>query len=184
MPNALTRLIGGPPTGQASSGNALATAETSALQHSHPDVPTPSQPGNFHSLRTIGLQTSPRFYTKQEATSIKELASQRKKEVGYTRTAYKALSDIDNAETEVEGMHYDYLKTVASNEAKRLKAKTGLMRKLHSLRVVYDSLGQQIQSSQQLADHRIATNRQVFADRLAGQQQAITVQATQVKQTA
>lgn len=166
--SALARIIGGKPSGSASGGNNLAVAKTNALQHTHPDVPTPSHPGNFHSLRTMAVQVSPQFFTKEEAEELRTTASQRKKEVGYSKTAYKALTDIDDAETEVEGLHYDYLKSVAGNESKRLKAKVGLVSKLHRLRTTYDGLSQRVMVAQGLADKAIASNRQAFAAQLAG----------------
>lgn len=165
-PGFLERIIGSrPPTGVDS------TAESSLdhyqiLQHTHPDVPSPTQPPNWHSLRSHCPINSPQYFEEIEASNLEDRAKELKAMAQASKRAYKALKSIDESDIKVELAHYAYLETLAKNEGKRLGAKTRVGKALHGLRPLFDRYASQLEVAEAKANSRIEANRAKLAARM------------------
>ncbi|MEG5032811.1 hypothetical protein [Microcoleus sp. AT3-D2] len=67
----MTRLFGGESSDAISSKSEKLTAPTDA------SVITPLNPGNFASIRTSPVVDAPRYFDKEEADKLKELAKEK-----------------------------------------------------------------------------------------------------------
>jgi hypothetical protein len=62
-----------------------------------PAAITPTNPGNFSSIRSAPILTQPRYFNPAEAASIRQAAAQKQQQVGSTKSAYKGLKQIEKA---------------------------------------------------------------------------------------
>jgi len=169
-PSLLDRIIGSrKPSGSDATGEP-AIDPYHILQHTHADVPTPTQAPNWHSLRSHNPITRPGYIEELEATTLEERAKELKAMAAATCRAYRAMQSIDDSDTGVEVAHYAYLETLATNEGKRLGAKTRLGKTLHGLRPLFDRFANQLELADARASQRIEHNRAAFHQRLNGLQ--------------
>jgi len=118
-------------------------------------VITPLNPGKFGSVRTVPVVPAPRYFTKEEADTMKGLAKEKTDGARQSKRAYKALTKIEAADKTVHKEHRKYEGAVAENELGKKRADTGLAKKLHGLRPGYARLGLGIDKADSNARTRI-----------------------------
>jgi hypothetical protein len=111
----------------------LATTDTSVI--------TPLNPGNFSSIRSVPVVPDPRYFTKEEADAMKDLAKEKTDGARQSKRAYKSLAKIEVADKTVHKEHRKYEGVVAENELGKKRADAGLAKKLHGMRPGYARLG-------------------------------------------
>lgn len=124
-------------------------------------VPTPMN-ADFSSIRTAPVVTKPRYFTKQEAEALKALSREKRIMAEASRTAYNALKNIDNADTEVHTTHRRYQGKIARNELEKQQANAELAKKLHNLRPGYSELHSQVETANQAATAAINAIRNSY----------------------
>lgn len=130
------------------------------LQPTDSTVFSPTNPGNFASIRSVPVLDSPRYFSKEEKVVLKQLAKQRKESAKHTQESYQALKQIDDADTTVHLSHYAYKGQLAGNEVKKLGANSNYAQKLHGLRPQYAQMSLNIDQANQQAVNKIAQYRQ------------------------
>jgi hypothetical protein len=118
-------------------------------------VITPTNPGNFGSIRSVPVVPAPRYFTKDEADGLKELAKEKADGAKQAKRGYKALGKIEQADATVHKEHRKYESVVADNELKKMRSNAGLAKKLHGLRPGYARLGLGIDKAESDARTRI-----------------------------
>jgi len=139
------RLFGG---GKSDAGN-LATGndgghaidKSKVLAQTAAGVITPLTPGNFGSIRTAPVVPAPRYFKRDEADGLKELAKEKTDGARQSKRAYQALSKIEEADKLVHKSHRKYEGVVAENELGKKRSDAGLAKKLHGMRPGYARLG-------------------------------------------
>ncbi|MEG3941176.1 hypothetical protein QT995_23940 [Microcoleus sp. S36b_A3] len=129
--------------------------KSKVLQSTAPGVITPTNPGNFGSIRTVPVLPEPRYFDREEADRLKELAKEKTDGARQSKRAYKALTKIEVADKVVHKEHRKYEGAVAENELGKKRADTGLAKKLHGLRPGYARLGLGIDKADSDARTRI-----------------------------
>jgi hypothetical protein len=124
-------------------------AQTDAL------VITPNTPGNFSSIRSVPVVPDPRYFTKEEADAMKDLAHEKTDGARQAKRAYKSLAHIEAADKTVHKEHRKYEGAVAENELGKKRSDAGLAKKLHGLRPGYARLGLGIDKADSDARTRI-----------------------------
>jgi hypothetical protein len=145
----MTRLFGGESSDVISSKSDKLTAPTDA------SVITPLNPGKFTSIRTSPVVDAPRYFDKEEADKLKELAKEKTEGARYAKKAYKSLGQIEEADAKVHKAHRKYEGAVATNELTKKKADVGLAKTLHGLRPGYARLGVGLEKAENRATERI-----------------------------
>lgn len=145
----MTRLFGGDSSDAISSKNEKLSAPTDA------SVITPLNPGTFASIRTSPVVDAPRYFSKEEADAMKQLAKEKTEGARYAKKAYKSLTRIEEADAKVHKAHRKYEGAVATNELTKKKADVGLAKKLHGLRPGYARLGVGLEKVENRATERI-----------------------------
>jgi hypothetical protein len=145
----MTRLFGGEASDAISSKSDKLTAPTDA------SVITPLNPGNFATIRTSPVVEAPRYFDKEEADKLKELAKEKTEGARYAKKAYKSLTRIEEADAKVHKSHRKYEGAVATNELTKKKADVGLAKKLQGLRPGYARLGVGLEKAESRATERI-----------------------------
>jgi hypothetical protein len=153
------RLFGG---GKSDAGNLAATNDgghaidkSKVLAATAPGVISPTNPGNFSSIRSAPVVPDPRYFDREQADKLKELAKEKSDGARQSKRAYKALGKIEEADKTVHKAHRQYEGTVAENELGKKRADTGLAKKLHGLRPGYARLGLGIDKADSDARTRI-----------------------------
>lgn len=118
-------------------------------------VITPTNPGNFGSIRSVPVVPAPRYFTKDEADGLKELAKEKADGAKQAKRGYAALGKIEKADATVHKEHRKYESVVAENELKKVRSNAGLAKKLHALRPGYARLGMGIDKAENDARVRI-----------------------------
>lgn len=116
---------------------------------------SPTNPGNFESIRSVPVVPAPRYFTKDEADGVKELAKEKTEGARNSKRAYKALGKIEAADAIVHKEHRKYEGVVADQELKKVRGNAGLAKKLHNLRPGYARLGLGIDKADSDARTRI-----------------------------
>jgi hypothetical protein len=104
-------------------------------------VITPNTPGNFSSIRSVPVVPNPRYFDREQADKLKELAKEKTDGARQSKRAYKSLAKIEAADKTVHKEHRKYEGAVAQNELGKKRADVGLAKKLHGLRPGYARLG-------------------------------------------
>lgn len=120
-------------------------------------VITPTNPGNFGSIRTAPIVPAPRYFDRNEADRLKELAKEKTNGARQSKRAYQALGKIEEADAKVHKEHRKYEGVVADNELKKVRSNAGLAKKLHGMRPGYARLGLGIDKAESDARVRIDT---------------------------
>jgi hypothetical protein len=111
----------------------LASTDTSVI--------TPLNPGNFSSIRSVPVVPDPRYFDREQADALKNLAKEKTDGAQQSKRAYKALTKIEAADKTVHKEHRKYEGAVAENELGKKRADSGLAKKLHGMRPGYARLG-------------------------------------------
>jgi hypothetical protein len=153
------RLFGG---GQSDAGKLLTTNDgnhvidkSKVLAATDADAITPLNPGNFDSIRSVPVVPAPRYFDREQADKLKELAHEKTDGARQSKRAYKALTKIEAADKTVHKEHRKYEGAVAENELGKKRADAGLAKKLHGLRPGYARLGMGIDKADSDARTRI-----------------------------
>jgi hypothetical protein len=146
---AMTALFGGDRSDAISSKSEKLTSPTDAK------VITPLNPGNFNSIRSVPVCDTPRYFTKDEADAMKELAKEKTEGAQQAKRAYKSMIKIEEADAKVHKEHRKYEKSVADNELKKKRADVGLAKHLQGLRPGYARLGAGLEKAETDANARI-----------------------------
>ena len=153
------RLFGG---GQAATTKLSATNDgnhaidrSKVLAQTDPGVITPNTPGNFSSVRSAPVVPDPRYFDREQADKLKELAKEKIDGARQSRRAYKSLVKIEVADKTVHKEHRKYEGAVAENELGKKRADVGLAKKLHGMRPGYARLGLGIDTADSNARTRI-----------------------------
>ena len=93
--------------------------KSKVLAATAPGVITPQNPGNFSSIRSIPVVAAPRYFDREEADRIKELAKDKTDGAKQSKRAYAALTKIEEADKSVHKSHRKYEGAVAENELKK-----------------------------------------------------------------
>jgi hypothetical protein len=110
----------------------LASTDTSVL--------TPLNPGNFSSIRSVPVVPDPRYFDREQAGALKNLAHEKTDSARQSKRAYKSLAKIEAADKTVHKEHRKYEGAVAENELGKKRSDAGLAKKLHNLRPGYARL--------------------------------------------
>ena len=116
---------------------------------------SPLNPGNFGSIRSVPVVPAPRYFTREEADGLKDLAKEKADGAKQAKRGYKALGKIEEADATVHKEHRKYEGVVAENELKKVRGNAGLAKKLHALRPGYARLGLGIDKAENDARVRI-----------------------------
>lgn len=116
---------------------------------------SPTNPGNFGSIRSVPVVPEPRYFDREQADKLKELAKEKVDGARQSKRAYKALGKIEEADATVHKEHRKYEGVVAENELKKVRGNAGLAKKLHALRPGYARLGMGIDKADSDARTRI-----------------------------
>jgi len=135
------RLFGKSDAGKLSNDGGHAIDKSKVLAQTGPGVISPTNPGNFGSIRTAPVVPAPRYFKRDEADQLKELAKEKTDDARQSKRAYKALGKIEEADKTVHKANRQYEGTVAENELGKKRADTSLAKKLHGLRPGYARLG-------------------------------------------
>jgi hypothetical protein len=152
------RLFGGgqPAAGKISTNDGShAINKSKVLAATDAGVITPNTPGNFSSIRSVPLVPDPRYFTKEEADALKNLAKEKTDGARQSKRAYKSLAKIEATDKAVHKEHRKYEGAVAENELSKKRANTGLAKKLHGMRSGYVRLGLEIDKADSDARTRI-----------------------------
>jgi len=125
----------------------LATTDTSVI--------TPLNPGNFSSIRSVPVVPDPRYFDREQADKLKELAKEKTDGARQSKRAYKSLAKIEAADKTVHKEHRKYEGVVAEKELGKKRSDAGLAKKLHGLRPGYARLGLGIDKADSDARTRI-----------------------------
>ncbi|MEG4534672.1 hypothetical protein [Microcoleus sp. D2_18a_D3] len=145
----MTRLFGGDSSDAISHKSEKLTAPTDSK------VITPLNPGNFASIRTSPVIEAPRYFDKEEADKLKELAKEKTEGARYAKKAYKSMGKIEVADGVVHKAHRKYEKVVSTVELGKKKADVGLAKHLQGLRPGYARLGVGLENAENRATERI-----------------------------
>lgn len=116
---------------------------------------TPTNPGNFGSIRSVPVVPELRYFTKDEADAVKGLAKEKTEGARNSKRAYKALGKIEAADAVVHKEHRKYEGVVADQELRKVRSSSGFAKKLHALRPGYARLGMGIDKADSNARTRI-----------------------------
>jgi hypothetical protein len=153
------RLFGG---GHSAAGKLSATNDgnhaidkSKVLAATDAGVITPNSPGNFSSIRSVPVVPDPRYFDREQADALKNLAHEKTDGARQSKRAYKSLAKIEVADKTVHQQHRKYEGAVAENELGKKRADTGLAKKLHGLPPGYARLGLGIDKADSDARTRI-----------------------------
>jgi hypothetical protein len=152
------RLFGG---GQTAAGKISANDGSHAIDKSKvlsstdTSVSTPLNPGNFSSIRSVPVVPDPRYFDREQADKLKELAKDKTDGARQSKRAYKSLAKIEAADKTVHKEHRKYEGAVAENELGKKRSDAGLAKKLHRMRPGYARLGLGIDKADSDARTRI-----------------------------
>jgi hypothetical protein len=152
------RLFGGsqPAAGKISNNDGShAIDKSKVLASTDTSVTTPLNPGNFSSIRSVPVVPDPRYFDREQADKLKELAKEKTDGARQSKRAYKSLAKIEAADKTVHKEHRKYEGAVAENELGKKRSDAGLAKKLHGLRPGYARLGLGIDKADSDARTRI-----------------------------
>lgn len=145
----MTRLFGG------DSSDAISHKSDKLMAPTDASVITPLNPGTFASLRTSPVIEAPRYFDKEEADKLKELAKQKTEDARHAKKAYKSMIRIEEADAKVHVAHRKYEGAVATNELEKKRGDVKLAKILHKLRPGYARLGIGLENAENRATERI-----------------------------
>src|SRR4029450_12046037 len=83
----------------ASGGHAI--DKNRVLAPTDPTVINPTNAGTWETVRTAPVNDTPRYYNKDEANALKQLATQKTEGARQAKRAYKSLKKIEVADSQV-----------------------------------------------------------------------------------
>ena len=128
-----------------------------------PGVFSPTSPGSLETMRSAPIVPSPRYFTREEANALSEMAGERKSQATHTKRAYKHLRTLEDTDTEVTKQHYRYARKVASKELEKQEARGRYAKRLHGLRPGYASLSAGYDRAESKATEAVAAIKASYA---------------------
>ncbi|MEG5159559.1 hypothetical protein QUB37_03795 [Microcoleus sp. AT3-A2] len=141
----------------ASSGNDgnHAIDKSKVLAQTDAAVITPTNPGNFGSIRSVPVVPNPMYFSRDQADAVKDLKKEKVEGARITKGVYKDLGKIEEADAVVHKAHRKYEGTVAENELKKVRGNASLAKKLYGLTPGYARLGMGVDKAENDARTRI-----------------------------
>jgi hypothetical protein len=139
----------------ASNDGGHAIDKSKVLASTDAGVITPNTPGNFSSVRSVPVVPDPRYFGREQADKLKELAKEKTGGARQSKRAYKSLAKIEAADKTVHKEYRKYEGAVAENELGKKRTDAGLAKKLHGMRPGYTRLGLGIDKADSDARTRI-----------------------------
>jgi hypothetical protein len=139
----------------ASNDGSHAINKSKVLASTDTSVITPLKPGNFSSIRSVPVVPDPRYFDREQADKLKELAKAKTDGARQSKRVYKFLAKIEAADKTVHKEHRKYEGAVAENELGKKRSDVGLAKKLHGMRPGYARLGLGIDKADSDARTRI-----------------------------
>ncbi|WP_414579639.1 hypothetical protein [Anabaena sp. CCY 9402-a] len=118
-------------------------------------VINPMNAGSWQTVRTAPVNETPRYFTKTEADSLKQLATEKTQGARQSQRAYRSLKKIETADSQVHKHHRNYIRGVADAELTKKRADAGTAKHLHALRPEYAKLGIGLDRAENNAQQRI-----------------------------
>lgn len=131
-----------------------------ALAPTSPAAITPNNPGSFASIRSAPIVPAPRYFNQQEATAIRQLAQQKRQQVGSTKSAYKGLKQIAKADAVVHSEHREYETVEGRAEAKKIRANARHAKAMIGLTPSYSGFSESLALAADRASLQIQANQQ------------------------
>ena len=125
------------------------------LSPTDPRVINPMNAGTWESVRTAPINHTPRYFTKDEAVALKNLAQEKQQNAKASQRAYKSLKRIEQADAQVHNAHRGYVRGVADSELVKKRADAKTARHLHGQRPQYAKLGLGLDKAENQAQQRI-----------------------------
>jgi hypothetical protein len=91
---------------------------------------SPTNPGNFDSIRSVPVVPAPRYFDREQADRLKKLAKEKTDGARQSKRTYKALGKIEEADKTVHKAHRQYEGTVAENELGKKRSDASLAKKV------------------------------------------------------
>jgi len=118
---------GQPATGKISANDGShAIDKSKVLASTDTSVLTPLNPGNFSSIRSVPVVPDPRYFDREQADALKNLAKDKTDGARQSKRAYKSLAKIEAADKTVHKEHRKYEGAVAENELGKKRSDAGL----------------------------------------------------------
>ena len=161
------------PSAPGSKGGAI--AHDRALAPTTPNAITPGNPGNFSTIRSVPVLQQPRYFSREEANALKQLATQKRQQLTSTKSAYKSLKQAVKADATVHAEHREYETVEGRAELKKKRADGRHLKAMHALRPGYAGIVDSVAVASDRAALQIEADRQnriarhdQFKARLAG----------------
>lgn len=138
----------------ATGGHAISKEQV--LSPTDPTAINPMNAGTWETVRTTPVNHSPRYFTKDEANALKNLAQEKQSDASATKRAYKSLKRIEQSDAVVHTAHRGYIRGVADAELTKKRADAKTARHLHGQRPQYARLGFGLDRAEDIATARIA----------------------------
>lgn len=120
------------------------------------DAISPLNPGKFAAgERSVPIIEKPRYFTKEEADAMKQLAKSKADGAKQSKRGYEAAGSIEEADAKVHKYHRKYEGVVADNELTKKRADARLGKHLHAQRPAYARLGMSLDQAAINAETRI-----------------------------
>ncbi len=128
---------------------------SSVLSATDTQAINPNQVGEWKSIRSVPVSSTPRYFTKAEADALWELRKQTTEGARQAKRAYKHLGKIEGNDASVHKVQRQYMGRVADAEFTKIQANAKTARHLHALRGKYAQLGTGLQNAETKADARV-----------------------------
>ena len=158
----MKRIFSGSNQAAAQSGGGLVNDGSHAIDKSKvmaatsADAISPLNPGKFAAgERSVPIIEKPRYFTKEEADAMKQLAKEKTEGAKQSKRGYEAAGSIEEADAKVHKYHRKYEGVVADNELTKKRADARLGRHLHGQRPSYARLGMRLDQAASNAETRI-----------------------------
>ena len=123
----------------ASNDGGHAIDKSKVLASTDASVITPLNPGNFSSIRSVPVVPAPRYFTKEEADAMKDLAKEKTDGAKQSKRAYEALAKVEEADAKVHRHHRKYEGAVADRVRASQSCLTKALENLHHIVIVHRS---------------------------------------------
>jgi hypothetical protein len=125
------------------------------LAPTDPTAINPMNAGTWQTVRTAPVNDSPRYFTKEEANALKQLAKEKTEGARESKRAYRSLKKIEASDAEVHKNHRNYIRGVADAELTKKRADASTAKHLHRQRPEYARLGVGLDNAENKAQQRI-----------------------------
>lgn len=135
------------------------------LAPTDPTAINPMNAGTWQTVRTAPVNTTPQYFTREEANALKNLAKECTDGARQSQRAYNALKKIEEADAKVHRHHRRYIRGVAEAELNKKRSDVQTAKHLHGQRPQYAKLGIGLETSENKATARIAELKDKIKDK-------------------